>query len=365
MMKRSREFRKDGCIYMFHILELREKIKKIYQDNGSYCIAIFKFIMSFIVFFVIGNRLNYYTVVSNILVTLVLSLVGAFVPLSVLVLMAALVSVIQVFYFSSFVAIVVMVILVILYCFLMRFAPKLSWATLAMVILYSLQMPVLVPIVLGLFYGLVSVVPITCGTIVYFVFNSVTILHQDMARTKKTVGTKEVEAGIEMYTKFIDILKNNSAIVFSVIVFCAIAIIVYFIRTKLVSHSYEMAMLTGVIVYMVAFIIGSLILGSEKTGVRVVFILIGGVVSFFIACVVQLFRFVLDYSTIESVQFEDDDYVYYVRAVPKLNVEEEANYVKKISIQKPKKHKDIEKDDIDSNSDEDDLFADKNKESED
>jgi len=225
----------------------------------------------------------------------------------------------------------------------MRFAPKLSWATLAMVILYSLQMPVLVPIVLGLFYGLVAVVPISCGTIVYFVFNSITILYQDVSKTKNATETKEVEVGIEMYTKFINVLKNNSAIVFSVIVFCAIAIIVYFIRTKLVSHAYEMAISSGVILYMVAFIAGSLLLGSEKTSVRVVFILIGGVLSFFIACVVQLFRFVLDYSTVESVQFEDDDYVYYVRAVPKLNVEEEANYVKKISIQKPKKHKDIDK----------------------
>jgi hypothetical protein len=34
--------------------------------------------------------------------------------------------------------------------------------------------------------------------------------------------------------------------------------------------------------------------------------------------VVQFFKTVVDYSRVENTQFEDDDYYYYVKAVPKL-----------------------------------------------
>ena len=49
---------------------------------------------------------------------------------------------------------------------------------------------------------------------------------------------------------------------------------------------------------------GSLVLGS----------LLGGVVS----VIVQMCKSVVDYSRKEVVQFEDDDYYYYVKAIPKL-----------------------------------------------
>ncbi len=46
---------------------------------------------------------------------------------------------------------------------------------------------------------------------------------------------------------------------------------------------------------------------------------------------IQFFFFNLDYTRTERVQFEDDEYYYYVKAVPKRYVSAKAKTVKKIS----------------------------------
>ena len=49
---------------------------------------------------------------------------------------------------------------------------------------------------------------------------------------------------------------------------------------------------------------------------------------------IQLFRFNVDYARTEKVQFEDDEYYYYVKAVPKVTLSEPEKKVKKINSQR-------------------------------
>ena len=54
-------------------------------------------------------------------------------------------------------------------------------------------------------------------------------------------------------------------------------------------------------------------------------------VSALLMLVIKFFAFNLDYSRIEKVQFEDDEYYYYVKAVPKVTVSTPERRVKKIN----------------------------------
>ena len=47
--------------------------------------------------------------------------------------------------------------------------------------------------------------------------------------------------------------------------------------------------------------------------------------------VIQFFLFNVDYSRTETMQFEDDEYYYYVKAVPKLTISTPDKVVKHIS----------------------------------
>ena len=53
-----------------------------------------------------------------------------------------------------------------------------------------------------------------------------------------------------------------------------------------------------------------------------------------LAFVLQFFVFNVDYSRTEYVQFEDDEYYYYVKAIPKVHITKREKTVKQINPQK-------------------------------
>ena len=67
------------------------------------------------------------------------------------------------------------------------------------------------------------------------------------------------------------------------------------------------------------------------TNVPIGGVIIGSIFSVLIAMVVQFFAFNVDYSRTEKVQFEDDEYYYYVKAIPKITVATPSRTVKKIN----------------------------------
>ena len=64
----------------------------------------------------------------------------------------------------------------------------------------------------------------------------------------------------------------------------------------------------------------------------------GIVVSVVIALIYQFFVFAVDYTRTEYLQYEDDDYYYYVKAVPKLTVSAPDVKVQRIYSRKNVRH---------------------------
>ena len=60
-------------------------------------------------------------------------------------------------------------------------------------------------------------------------------------------------------------------------------------------------------------------------------LLIGVIIAMLVAAVYNFFIFAVDYSRTEYIQFEDDDYCYYVKAVPKITVSAPDVKVQKIN----------------------------------
>ena len=126
--------------------------------------------------------------------------------------------------------------------------------------------------------------------------------------------------------------------IFTIIVFMFIILIVYVIRTREINYSFEVAILTGCIVNLLTFLIANL-LNDIKIPINIGELILGTIGAGLLAVIVQNFRCALDYTTIERVQFEDDDYFYYVKAIPKIKVVEKKSDIKKIAVQKPVEHK--------------------------
>ena len=78
-----------------------------------------------------------------------------------------------------------------------------------------------------------------------------------------------------------------------------------------------------------------------KSDFSIILMILGVVLGAAVAYVCNVVFFALDYKRTEYVQYEDDEYYYYVKAVPKLNVASEDVRIKHINAKKTKKTSDI------------------------
>ena len=76
-----------------------------------------------------------------------------------------------------------------------------------------------------------------------------------------------------------------------------------------------------------------------ETGISYTTIIASAVLGIVVGLVLELIFFSMDYSRTENIQFEDDEYYYYVKAVPKVGVSAPEKEVKRITGRKSQEDK--------------------------
>ena len=116
--------------------------------------------------------------------------------------------------------------------------------------------------------------------------------------------------------------------ILTIVAFTATIIIVYLIRRLSVDYAWTIAIIAGALADVMILLVGDLIF---DTNVSILGLIIGTIISGLLAKVIEFFAFHVDYSRTEKVQFEDDEYYYYVKAIPKVTVSAPSRTVKKIN----------------------------------
>jgi hypothetical protein len=113
--------------------------------------------------------------------------------------------------------------------------------------------------------------------------------------------------------------------------FTAVVLIMYLIRRLSKDYSWFLAIGAGALTNVLIVLIGDFFLDVPNS---VIGLFMGTLVASGMALALQFFIFSVDYSRTEYVQFEDDEYYYYVKAVPKLSIAKPNFRVQKINAQK-------------------------------
>ena len=205
-----------------------------------------------------------------------------------------------------------------------RFSPKDTAAVVLTPICFLLKIPYVIPISMGLIGTPASAVSVACGVIAYYMIHFVC--------ANDTVLSGMAEEEIAARFKFIvDGLLNNKEMVVTIVAFAVTLILVYLIRRLSIDYAWTIAMVAGAFVNVMVLLIGDLMF---DTNVSIFGIIVGNICAFLITVVLQFFAFHVDYSRTEKVQFEDDEYYYYVKAVPKVTLARPEKKVKRITGQK-------------------------------
>ncbi len=119
---------------------------------------------------------------------------------------------------------------------------------------------------------------------------------------------------LNLYITFIDNIFANKEMIFVVLIFAFVIIVMWALRQLKFSYSFEITIFAG---GALVAILHAVLAGFMT--IKLSYVILGTMLSMIIVYIVQFFRMVLDYSAVETVSFEDDDYYYYVKAVPKLD----------------------------------------------
>ena len=309
---------------MATLFELRGFIKRIYARYDIYVKPILKFLLAMVCFLVLNSKIGFMQQLRSPLVAVGLSLVCALLPLNGIVIFSGVLMLAHAYALSLEVCAVVAGVLMVMYLLYFRVSARTGILLVLTPICYILGIPYFVPLMGGLLFGPAAAIPAACGTVIYY-------LLKYMSQNTASLGTGEVEAATTKVVSLVDSIINNKEMFLCILAMVLTVLVVYFIRRLSVDHSWELAIGIGTVVNVVVHLCGALL---PNVTVPIVKLLVGSLISVVLAFVVKFFAFSVDYTRTERVQFEDDEYYYYVKAIPKNEIAEPKKTVKKIVSQK-------------------------------
>lgn len=296
---------------MTNLLEIKDRLIRFYSKYETYLFPVVKFIVAIVLFTVINMNIGFMEKISRFPIALILALVCAILPVNATIWLTAFVVLADMYALSMEVAVTTLVLFAALFFLYFRFAPKDGFAAVLTPVCFKLNIPYVMPIGCSLLRDAYSVVAIICGTVIYYFLDGI---HQNSGTLKNVVADGETAATTSKFDISVGQLLSNKEMYLVIAIFTITAIVVYLVRRLEVEHAWTLAIISGVLIEVVGLFAGYLVLNvSGKT----LGLLIGNILSLLISFVIQFLFMNLDYARTERVQFEDDDYYYYVKAVPK------------------------------------------------
>ena len=314
---------------MTQLLLAKEGIKNFIGKYEVYVKPLGKFLLALVALMMINSSTGYMTKINSFSVVMVMALMCSFMPVNFIIVCAGLFILLHFYALSLECALVAVILFILLALLYFRFAPKDTLVVLLLPMCFILKIPYVIPICMGLLATPASVVSIACGVVVYYT------VHYVIENSQALMALKTEELSVR-FRYVVDGLLNNKTMIVLILAFSFTLIVVYLVRRLAIAHAWTIAIVAGVMVQMLALLVGNLMMDTE---IGAVGIIVGNVVAAGIAKIVEFLAVNLDYNRTESVQFEDDDYYYYVKAVPKINVSKTSKTVKRINTQKKKKNR--------------------------
>ena len=313
---------------MLQLYVFRNSLKGFYAKYHSIIDKGIKYIILFTAMMLISINLGYQNKVSVIQVPIVLSVIGAFLPYMAGVLIVAVFLMINLFTASFELALLVGIILILTLFLYYGFGKRDSVLLILVPILFAVKIPYVIPLVVGLMGSAVSIVPITAGILIYFTCM--------FARQNIGVLTNTQSVDItQRYSQAINGIFSNKTMLLFIIVFALTTFIVYMVHKQNMDYAWQIAIAAGAITILVGIFAGDFIFGISTP---LLDFIIGLAISVIIAYVYNFFVFSVDYSRSEYAQFEDDDYYYFVKAVPKITITAADKKVQSFSTKGKKKN---------------------------
>ena len=307
---------------MNDLIVWRDKLQELYAMKSIYIDKAVQFVLALVTFLMINQNIGLMKAVATPVVAVALAVICTFLPPVVTAYVAAGLVIVHLFKLSMGVAAAAALIFVVMFIFYCRFTPKKALLLLVTPVAFMLHIPYVVPVACALVLGPISAVPVVFGTIIYYMIECV--------RTSATAITS-ADGITRQISLFVKTVFQDKTLWITVIAFIISIFVVYTVRRLSVDHAWKIAAASGAVVNIVVIVIGDIVFDIH-TSYNI--LIIGNIVAVVIGFIMEFFLFSVDYSRTERLQFEDDEYYYYVKAIPKISVTAPEKTVKHINERK-------------------------------
>lgn len=304
------------------VFEIRKKIIEGYGQYEYIVVPVFKFAVAFLLILTINKHIGFNQGLTNQLLDVIIALICTLVPVNFMAAIMVVLILAHLYTLSLETMIVSAVIFLLMFLLYFRFSPKDTIMILLLPLAFVCHVEYAIPVAAGLLFTPGSAVGVGFGVVIvkYLAF---------VEQNKAVLGNSEIgPATVDNFRNIVDSLLQNRAMWILAAAFAAAVIVVFFIRRLETAHSWTIAIIAGNVMMLFVLLFGDM---QYDTNLDLAKVFLGVAISLIIEFLVEFFCFMVDYTRIESVQFEDDDYYYYVKAVPKVTVSDSLRTVKTIS----------------------------------
>lgn len=302
------------------IYGLRENLIQLYKRQEFLLLSVFRFAVSLAVLLLLRAHLGVHistgSALNSSLLNVIIALICSMLPPGFSAGILGLVLLLDLYKLSLEAAAVGAAIILVCLLVYFRFTPRDTMILLLMPVAYALNLHYLVPILAGLLFGPGAAVPVIFGLL----FTRYVVLVEGNFSALAAPGGGMSIVGEQLITNFrslVDGTVNDKLMISLAVAFVITVIAVSFIRRLAIVNAWHAAITAGCILELVILLLCDMRL---DTGIDLAYVFVGIVFSFVLAQIVRFFVFNVDYLRIENVQFEDEDYYYYVKAIPKVMV---------------------------------------------
>ena len=306
------------------LVKIKDWMKAFYGKFDIVIDTVVKFAVAFTALKLMNDRLGFFSLFENPFVLVIISLVCSLLPYGLAAFLLAVCLLLNVYKASVEVAIILAVFLILVCLLYYSFHPGDPVVLILTPVLLALRMPYLIPLFVGIAGSIISVIPVSCGIILYYILVYVKGTPAVIAVDKPSIMDMP-----EKFVSIIDGMLKNKEMWMMIIIFAITIVVIYIIKKFPFDYSWFVAAAAGA----VTMIAASIVLDAEISIVNVI-------ISLAVVCIYILFVHDVDYQRTERLQFCDDDYYYYVTAVPRLSAEGFDSDIKK--GQKPKNNPEME-----------------------
>ena len=304
---------------MTGFIKFRDKIRQLVAGHEQLLARIWHFAIALVGLLIINQQFGYMRTLNQWWIAVVIAVICAFLPIKGLTTVVMMYGLIHLASLSTDVAVTTLVLALIMLAVCGYFRAKDTYNLLTVPICYQIHLPFAISLGAGFLRSFNEIATVICGGVLSYYLK---VLGDNAALF--------LDSSVEMTA--LDLIQNyvltDQMFYFYMAAMIVMFLVVYFLRNRDMNYAWLIATASGILAEFIIMMTGYLFTGNEE---EITMLVIGNVVLVGVGLVFTFFILDLDYSRVERVQFEDDEYYYYVTAVPKIKVAQEDKEVKKIT----------------------------------